>query len=142
MRYLLVIGLLASFQLARCQKFPSMVGNLPKLYKELPNPVQCPTLPECFNEYYPIDRVFSNAGEFVIWLQQHSYCCAVIATYQLAQVQGAAHSRVHVKAQSLKEAICQVVWAYPLTWHVWPVANGLAVVLTEPRPDHNCNHSK
>lgn len=133
----LILGVVMS---SRAQKFPNMVGELPKLHKELPNAVQCPRLPNCFRDYYPIDRVFNNAGEFLEWLQQHSYCCAVMITYQVAQMEAAAAFRVHVKAQSLREAVCQVVWAYKLTWHTWPISNGYAIVVTRYWPDHICKH--
>ena len=140
MKAFVIVCLLASFQLARCQTFPNVVGQLPKLYKELPNPVECPKLPNCFSEYYPINRVFDNAGLFLIWLQQHSEYMPVSVTFQVAQVEQAAHSKVHVQAQSLKEAVCQVVWAYQLQWHVWQHSTGVSIVVNRPDPAHICNH--
>lgn len=137
MKGLLLALLLGAVLQSWGQKFPGMVGPLPKLSKELPNAVICPILPTWFDRTPPIDRVFANLDEFLDMIWEEHCCAGFSLTWLPDRVREQCGSPVHIKAKNLTEACCQAAWAWPCTWHTRTTPYVWIAVITDDTPAKN-----
>jgi len=114
------------------QKFPKVVGHLPKLSSELPKPVVCPVLPELFDSEEPIDQVFNGLHEFLRYIWDRHCCGSIAMTWLPDDLRAHCGQPVHIKAKTLAEACCQAAWAWPATWSTWNRGYGWTIVVHRP----------
>jgi hypothetical protein len=98
------------------QKFPSVIGNLPKLHKELPGAGVCPKLPKCFFEQEKIDITFPCYGKAVMWFTTHTYCETTYWVSSFPCNESNHVGPVRVQGNSIGAAINDLVRQRPLYW--------------------------
>lgn len=120
MRAMLLALLLGAVLQSQGQKFPKVVGQLPKLHKELPGPGVCPKLPECFFLQEKIDITFPSYQKALVWFMLHEYCQKTIWITNHECRGRCLEVPVRIQGNSIAEAINSLVKQHPLYWVLLP----------------------
>lgn len=135
MRGLLLALLLGAVLQSWGQKFPNMVGQLPKINQELPKPWVCPSMPESWSDPYPINRVFPNLDSFLMYLRDKVHQGPVMVSWRTECVYEHGNRPLQYKARNVAEALCQAMATYEVEWVIHNVTVGAALTV---RPSCTC----
>jgi hypothetical protein len=116
MRDIMLALLLGAVLQSQGQKFPKVVGQLPRLQKELPGPGVCPKLPECFYAPEHIDKTFPSYGKAVMWFTLHHYCETVLWVTTWPEGEDPDQGPIRVQGNSMGAAINDLVRQGSFYW--------------------------
>lgn len=116
MRAVLLALLLGAVLQSQGQKFPKVVGQLPRLQKELPGRGVCPKLPPCFFIEQKIDQTFPTYSKAVMWFTLQHYCETTLWLTTWSADNFQEHGPIRVQGNSMGEAINDLVRQGPFYW--------------------------